>query len=382
MIGPPAESAYAVDPRGVAAINPSQRKANNSSPPMETSTEISWLGRFLMSTASLAARPGSSLPTRTSSILYSWTSSPSPRTFSTPDSSSSGSIPDMKPTLPRFTPRRTRPWYILDARSIVPSPPSTKTRSISVAPSGWSSPLTSEISTPFFSRTDTSRSTYPSLTLGLATMPTLRIRAASRVSPTADHLSDSHLVQARLHSPEKVHRVLEIPRLPSCDGPPCHTNSTETERTEVPGDAAYHGGVHLPVFHHASASYRLGSRLELGLDQQDRLPKRGSGREYAFQRDRERDEREVSHQKVGLERQIFSGQSTNVGPLHNTNAWIVTQRPVELAVAYVDSEHPLGSSSKEYVGKPSRRCSGIKAGTSLHQHAELADGGVQFLAGP
>src|SRR5215207_11142317 len=175
-------------------------------------------------------------------------------------------------------------------------------------------------------------------------MPTLRIRAAFMMSPTADHLTDTRLVQVRLRSPEQVHRVLEIPRLPSCDGPQCRSDSTETEGTEVPGDAAYHGGVYLPVFHHASASYRLGSRLELGLDQQDRLPQRGSGREYASQRDRERDEREVSHQKVRLERQIFSGQSTNVGPLHNGNAWIVTQRPVELAVAYVDSEHPLGSS--------------------------------------
>ena len=65
----------------------------------------------------------------------------------------------MKPTSPRFTPSSTRPGYILDARSIVPSPPSTKTRSMSAAPSGWSSPLTSEISTLCFSRTATSRST-------------------------------------------------------------------------------------------------------------------------------------------------------------------------------------------------------------------------------
>src|SRR5918993_5874454 len=382
MMGPPAASAQAVEPRGVAAIKPSHRKANNSSPPMETSTEISWLGRFLMSTASLAARPGSSLPTRTSSILYSWTSSPSPRNFSTPDSSSSGSIPDMNPTLPRFTPRRTRPGYILDARSIVPSPPSTKTRSMSVAPSGWSSPLTSEISTRFFSRTATSRSTYPSLTLGLATMPTLRIRAAFMVSPTADHLSNAHLVQGRLRSPQQVHRVLQIPRLPSCDGPPCRTDSTETEGTEVPGDAAYHGGVYLPVPYEAAASYGLGPRLELGLDEQDRLPQRGSGRENAFERDRERDKREVCHQQIGLERQIFSCQPAHVGSLHNGDAWIVTQRPVELPVAYVDSEHPVGSSLQECVGKPSRRCSGIEAGTPLYLHAELADGGVQFLAGP
>src|SRR5215218_2790790 len=202
------------------------------------------------------------------------------------------------------------------------------------------------------------------------------------VSPTADHLSDTRLVQGRLRSLEQVHRVLNVPRLPSCDRPLCRTDGAETEGTEVPGDAVYHSDVPLPVLYQASASYRLGSRLELGLDQHYRLPQRGSGREEAFERDREGDEREVGHQKIGVERQIFCGQGAHVGPLHNGHAWIVTQRPVELAVAYVDGEDSLGSSLQECVGKPSRRCSGIQAGTSLHPHAKLVDGGVQFLAGP
>src|SRR5918994_1231497 len=145
-------------------------------------------------------------------------------------------------------------------------------------------------------------------------MPTLRIRPTFVVSPTADHLSDARLVQGRLRSPEQVHRVLYIPRLPSCDGPSCRTDGAETEGTEVPGDAVYHRDVHLPGPYQASASYGLGSRLELGLDQQDRLPQRRSGREEAFERDRERDEREVGHQKVGVERQIFCGQLSHVGP--------------------------------------------------------------------
>src|SRR5215218_9105204 len=213
-------------------------------------------------------------------------------------------------------------------------------------------------------------------------MPTLRIRPAFMVSPTADHLSDARLVQGRLRSPEQVHRVLQIPRLPSCDSPPCNTDGAEAEGTEIPSDAVYHRDVDLPVPHQASASYGLGSRLELGLDQQDRLPQRGSGREEAFERDRKRDEREVGHQKVGVERQIFCCQPAHVGPLHNDHAWIVTQRPVELAITYVDGEHPLGSSLQECVGKPSCRCSGIETGTSLHPHAKLVDGGVQFLAGP
>src|SRR5687768_15999779 len=130
-------------------------------------------------------------------------------------------------------------------------------------------------------------------------MPTLRIRAAFMMLPTADHITDARLVQVLLRSPEQVHRVLQIPRLPSCDGPPCCTDGAEAKGTEVPGDAAYHGGVYLPVSYQASASYRLGPRLELGLDEQDRLPQRGGGRENALQRDRERDEREVCHKEVG-----------------------------------------------------------------------------------
>src|SRR5919107_674718 len=213
-------------------------------------------------------------------------------------------------------------------------------------------------------------------------MPTLRIRPTFMVSPTADHLSDARLVQGRLRSPEQVYRVLYIPRLPSCDGPSCRTDGAETEGTEVPGDAVYYPDVLLPAPHEPSACYGLWSRLELGLDQQDRFQQRWSGREEAFERDRERDEREVGHQKVGVERQIFCGQGAHVGPLHNGDAWVVTQRPGELAVADVDGEDPLGSSLQECVGKPSRRCSGIEAGTSLHPHAKLADGSIQFLAGP
>src|SRR5918995_5317569 len=153
-------------------------------------------------------------------------------------------------------------------------------------------------------------------------MPTLRIRAAFMMLPTADRLTDARLVQVLLRSPEQVNRVLEITRLPSRDGPPSRPDGAETEGTEVSGDAAYHGGVHFSIPYDASASYRIGPRLELGLDEQDRLPQRGSGREDALQRDRERDKREVCHQQIGLERQILSGQAAHVGSLHNGDAWI------------------------------------------------------------
>src|SRR5215208_5677140 len=71
----------------------------------------------------------------------------------------------------------------------------------------------------------------------------------------------------------------------------------------------------------------------------------------------------------------------HVGPLHDSDAWIVAQGPVELAVTHVDSEHLLSSSLQECVGKSSRRCSGVQAGSSLHPHTELVDSGVQFLTG-
>src|SRR5918998_2006908 len=240
MIGPPAESAYPVEPRGVAAIKPSHLNAKSSSPAMETSTEMSWWGRFLIRTASLAARCGPPSTPLTSSILYSWTSSPPPSTFATPVSISSGSIPDMNPTLPRLTPRRTRPGYILEARNIVPSPPRTKTRSRSEVPSGSLSGLTSAISTPPFFRAATSRSKYPSLTFGFATMPTLRIPPGSIRSATVCYLSYARLVEARPLTPDHVERVLSVPRLPPGDGCPGHPDRAESQRREEIRDALDH----------------------------------------------------------------------------------------------------------------------------------------------
>src|SRR5215210_562697 len=212
-------------------------------------------------------------------------------------------------------------------------------------------------------------------------MPTLRIWAASMVSLTTDHLPDTRLVQCRIHSPCEVDRVLHVPRLPSCDGTPHHPGRTETEGYERLEDAQDHGGSHLSVPYEASSPYGLGTRFELGLHEQYRLPQRRGGRAQAFERDRQGDKREVCHQKGGLERQILPSQPAHVGPLHDGDARVVTQGPVELAVADIDSEHPLCSSLQENVGKPSRRCSCIDAGASLHPHAELVDGCVEFLAG-
>src|SRR5918998_1999835 len=217
-MGPPAESAYAVEPSGVAAIKPSHLKAKSSSPPTLTSTETSWCGLFLMSTASLAASSGSPSGRPTSSIRYSWTESPPFRTFSTPFSISSGSIPDMKPTLPRFTPSRTRPGYILAALSIVPSPPSTNTRSGSTAPSGSPCGLTSATSTPPFSSAATSLSECPSSTLGFATTATRRTSPTPTCSGTRHDLPYASLVQRGRRPPDQPQRVLLVSGLPPGDG--------------------------------------------------------------------------------------------------------------------------------------------------------------------
>src|SRR5215203_5076703 len=146
-------------------------------------------------------------------------------------------------------------------------------------------------------------------------MATRRISAAFIALATADHRPESCFVHGRLCSPEKVDRVLHVPGLPSRDGTPRHADSAETERTEEFRDAQYHSDVHLRVAYETSASDRLGTRLELGLDEQYRLPQRRRGREEALQSDGQRDEREVGHQKIGVERQILSRQSSHVGPL-------------------------------------------------------------------
>src|SRR5215212_1031966 len=211
-------------------------------------------------------------------------------------------------------------------------------------------------------------------------MPTRRILAASMVSPTTDHLPDTRFVQGRIHSPDEVDRVLYVPRLPASDGAPHHAGRTESEGSEVLCYAKDHGDVYLSIFYEASPAYGFGTRFELGLHEQYRLSQPRCGRAQTFECDRQGDKREVCHQKVGLERQILPSQPAHVGPLHDGDARVVAQGPVELSVADIHSEYPLCSSLQKYVGKSSRRCSCIDAGASLRPHAELVDGRVEFLA--
>src|SRR5829696_495315 len=212
-------------------------------------------------------------------------------------------------------------------------------------------------------------------------MPTRRILAASMVSPTTDHLPDTRVVQGRIHSPDEVDRVLYVPRLPASDGAPHHAGRAESEGSEVLCYAKDHGDVYLLVSYEASPPYGFGTCFELGLHEQYRLPQLWCGRAQTFERDRQGDKRKVGHEEVGLERQILPSQPAHVGPLHNGDARVVTQRPVELAVADIDRQHPLCSSLQENVGKSSRRCSRIDARASLHPHAKPVDSRVEFLAG-
>src|SRR5215211_417111 len=205
--------------------------------------------------------------------------SPPPSTFSTPASISSGSIPDMNPTFPRFIPRSTRPGYILEALSIVPSPTRTNTRSGSVSPSGSSDGLTSEISTALFSRAATSLSRYPSLTPGFATMPTLR----TSIRSATDYLPDERLLKRRLFSTHQVKRVLSVPRPPSCNLRAGKASGPKSKGCEEPGDAQDHSLVDLGISHQPSAADEIWPRLELRFDEQNRLLDRGSGGEEPLQ---------------------------------------------------------------------------------------------------
>src|SRR5215212_214464 len=212
-------------------------------------------------------------------------------------------------------------------------------------------------------------------------MPTRRMLAVSMVSPTTDHLPDSRFIQGRIPSPGEVDRVLYIPRLPARDGAPHHSIRTESEGSEVLDYDEDHTDVHLSVSYEATPPYGFGTGFELGLDEQYRLSKPWCRRAQSFERDRQGDKREVRHEKVRLERQILPPQPAHVGPLHDGDARVVTQGPVELAVPDIDSQHPLCSSLQEHVGKTSCRCSCIDAGAPLPSHAERVDGRVEFLAG-
>src|SRR5215210_325187 len=287
-------------------MKPSHRKAKSSSPPIETSTETSWWGRFLMSTASLAASSGSSPGRRTSSILYSWTERPPLRTFSTPASISSGSMADMKPTLPRFTPSRTRPGYILAALSIVPSPPSTKTRSGSTAPSGSPCGLTSATSTPPFSSAATSRPEWPSSTFGFATTATRRTSPMPSFSGTRHDPAHAPLIEDGRGTFKQPQRVLLVAGLAARNSRRREVYGAEAEVGEGGNHAEDRAGPNPRVAHNPAAPHEVGPGLELGLHEHDRLPQRWRRRDKRPQRDPERDKREVRDEQVGPEREVFA----------------------------------------------------------------------------
>ncbi|MNR05464.1 hypothetical protein D3C85_1214970 [compost metagenome] len=135
MIGPPADSAYAVEPVGVATIRPSAFWLQTNWPSICSSNSIIRVDLPGCSTTSFSASPWpiASPWRRTSassrkrlSTLY-WPSS----TSATFTSSSSGRISVRKPRLPRLIPS-TGVLCRASARaapSILPSPPTTITRS-------------------------------------------------------------------------------------------------------------------------------------------------------------------------------------------------------------------------------------------------------------
>src|SRR5918998_1255984 len=335
-----------------------------------------------MSTASLAADSSSPPSRRTSSIRYSWTTRPPLRTFSTPASNSLGSMPDMNPTLPRFTPSRTRSGYILAALSMVPSPPSTKTRSGSTAPSGSPWGLTSATSTPPRSSAAPSRSECPSSTRGFATIATRLTRPAPIFSATCHDLPRARLVHRRPRAPDQVHRELLVAGLPPGNSRGRQVHGAKPEGSEQPHDVQDRGGPDRRVADEAAAAYQIRSRLELGLDEDERLPQRGRRGEQRPQRDPERDKREVGHQKIGGKGQILAPQMPHVCPLEYSDLLVLAQRPVELAVPDVHGDHPPRPALEEDVREAAGRCAGIQARPSLDVYPKIVEGSVEFLPRP
>src|SRR5829696_2851476 len=103
-------------------------------------------------------------------------------------------------------------------------------------------------------------------------MPTRRTSLGSMRSATPDDLPDTRVVQDRPRAPREVQRVLPVPGPAPRDLRPRHPYPAETQRFEKGGDAPDHRRVNPPVAHQPAATDQLRARLELGFDEQDRLP--------------------------------------------------------------------------------------------------------------
>src|SRR5436190_5442637 len=228
-----------------------------------------------------------------------------------PSSSPSASTAARNPTRPKLTPstgppvRRKR----RSPRSIVPSPPRTTARSAPSSPSPASaSPCFSTSSSEKSSSTPTSAATACSRRSAAPIVSGLPcVMTAARLT-SADCVVDPALELIGKLRPLAVHEMQEELAVSLRAG---QAGVYDPGDLRLPGERRF-GGLpqdptpHLGVAHDAAPRLRS-ARLELRLDEDDRLPARRCEPERRWQRRAHADERDVAGDQLRRERQLAQG---------------------------------------------------------------------------
>src|SRR4028119_2041487 len=238
----------------------------------------------------------------------------------------------MKPTLPRLTPSSTCPGYIREALSIVPSPPSTKTRSRCPSTLSPVGSVSCSTSTPRSPRISTNRSECPSSTFGFATIPTRRIVCGAPLKPPpqsppgsafrstwsrhhvpalegTQHYPLASRATASASPPRPRRPHARTPPPPPTAPPPRAPPPPRQRRARPPPGpeartlerlrhSAEHRRSHRRFPHESAAPHVLWPGLELRFDEHHSLLDRGCRREKVAERDRERDKGQIRDEEI------------------------------------------------------------------------------------
>src|SRR5829696_3247430 len=271
-----------------------------------------------------------------------------------------------KPTLPKLTPTAGTvvPSSRRSARSIVPSPPRTTTMSASEgSPSATSMSCFSSSSagmsssTPALAEHTCSRSS--------ASPPVSRrpwVMTAARCTGSGiERLGDPAVEcvrQLRSLTLDELEEELTIslrPRQPGIHGRAGLGSPTERSLR----DLAQHAPVNLAVAHDAAARDLRLPRLELQLDEDERLPAGRGKPEHGRKNGADADEGHVARDEVRCEWELV--HVACVRPLEDGDPAVCADAWIELAVADVERDHARRAALEQHVGEPARRRADVEA---------------------
>ena len=109
--------------------------------------------------------------------------------------------------------------------------------------------------------------------------------------------------------------------------------------------------MHGRVAHDAFFPHALAARFKLRLYQRDNPPRRAQNSAQGGKDEPNGNEGYVHHAQGRRFGEVRRRQVARVGALHDGDARVVAQLPVQLAVAYVDGVHPPRARAQQHVGK-------------------------------